>query len=204
MFFIFAAHQVNHNAHAPYVWIVGSLGITLTLIVLSIVVYISLRSSNCCSKGSSHSKDSDDKSSHKFHILRNPSFCCASARYVAGKSGDRNQTNGESSSNQIKVPKGCDTNTISNDFIFSSWKSNVSQVLFFLFCFCFRPIYCSSWDWCTWYGEACGFYIWRNFCLNWWVFRFQSSGAWNIWFCVLCPSSWPGQWLFTLMCCMQW
>lgn len=105
--YLFAANEVNHKGHVPYVWIIGSMGIFLVLIVLSIVVYVSLRSSNCCSESQrGHSKDSDENSSHKFHILRNPSFCCASRRNISCKSGDLKQSNEESSSRQITISKG--------------------------------------------------------------------------------------------------
>lgn len=58
---------------------------------------------------------------------------------------------------------------------------------------------CSSWQSCTWHGKACGFYIWRNFFLNRWVLWFTSSGAWNLWFCVLWPTSWAGLELYTFI-----
>lgn len=100
-------NQVIHKAHAPYIWIVGSLGLVLALIVIGVVVYVSLRSSNCFNKaGRSHSKDSDSKNSYKFHILRKPSFCCGSGRYICRKSGDCKQNNGEPKSHQITIPKG--------------------------------------------------------------------------------------------------
>ncbi|KAF3450685.1 hypothetical protein FNV43_RR06774 [Rhamnella rubrinervis] len=105
-----SANEVNHKARVPYVWIIGSMGIFLFLIVLSIVVYVSLRSSNCCSESQrGHSKDSDDKSSHKFHILRKPSFCCASRRNISCKSGDLKQSIEGSSSRQITISKALGT-----------------------------------------------------------------------------------------------
>lgn len=107
MCYLFAVHQENHKAHIPYGWIIGGLGIGLALIILSIVVYLSLRSSKCFSEArSSHTKDSDGKVSHKFQILRKPSFCCGSGRYVCCKSGDWKQTNGEPSNHQTTIPKG--------------------------------------------------------------------------------------------------
>lgn len=132
MLFIFAANQVNHKAHAPYVWIVGSLGIVLAVIILFLVVYVSLRSSNCCTEGvRSQSKDSEVKISPKFHILRKPSFCCASGRYMGSKSGDWNPTNGESSSHQITISKGCTTKTMPIYFIISPWRSRCLTSPFF-------------------------------------------------------------------------
>ncbi|KAL5576913.1 hypothetical protein UlMin_018612 [Ulmus minor] len=102
----FSANQVSHKALAPYVWVVGSLGLVLFLIVLSVVVYLSLRSLRCFSKeGRSHSKESESKNSYKFQILRKPSFCCASGRNICSKSGDWKQNNGEPESHQITIPK---------------------------------------------------------------------------------------------------
>ncbi|KAG7997701.1 hypothetical protein I3843_01G222700 [Carya illinoinensis] len=107
----FSGDQQNHKDHMPYGWIAGGVGIGLALIVLSIVVCISLRLSNCFTQAErSHTKDRDDKVSHKFHILRKPSFCCASGRYVCCKSQDVKQTNGESSNCQTTTPKALGTN----------------------------------------------------------------------------------------------
>ncbi|XP_015902419.3 lysM domain receptor-like kinase 3 [Ziziphus jujuba] len=112
----FSADEANHKAHVPYIWIVGSMGIVLALIVLSIVVYVTLRSSNCFTEAQrSHSKDSGGKISHKFHILRKPSFCCGSGRYVCCKSGDLKQSNGESSSQQITIPKALGTDVFDTE-----------------------------------------------------------------------------------------
>ncbi|KAE8655706.1 LysM domain receptor-like kinase 3 [Hibiscus syriacus] len=102
--------QVRHKAHVPYGWIIGGLGVGLALIILSIVVCVSLRSSNCFGEArGDHAKDRGVKSSHKFHILRKPSFCCGSGRYIGSKSGNRNQTNGEPSNHQITIPKALGT-----------------------------------------------------------------------------------------------
>nr|ASM47238.1 lysm-containing receptor kinase 4 [Parasponia rugosa] len=106
----FLGNQVIHKAHAPYIWIVGSLGLVLALIVIGIVVYVSLRSSKCFTEAQrDHSKDSDSKNSYKFHILRKPSFCCGSGRYICCKSGDCKQNNGEPKSHQITIPKALGT-----------------------------------------------------------------------------------------------
>lgn len=101
----FSANPVKHKAHVPYGWIIG-FGIGLALIVFCIVICVCLKSSSCFSKAQGgRAKDPDAKISQKFHILRKPSFCCASGRYMSGKSGDWKQANGESSSHQITIPK---------------------------------------------------------------------------------------------------
>ncbi|KAJ0075551.1 hypothetical protein Patl1_33971 [Pistacia atlantica] len=107
----FEAIEVDHKDHVPYGWIVGGLGAGLALIVLSIVGCICLRSSSCCfTEGQGNSaKDRSGKSSHKFHILRKPSFCCASGRYVGSKSGDNKQTTAEASHPPVTIPKALGT-----------------------------------------------------------------------------------------------
>ncbi|KAH1114048.1 hypothetical protein J1N35_007426 [Gossypium stocksii] len=105
--------QVSPKAHVPYGWIIGGLGVGLALIILSIVVCVSLRSSSCFVEArGSHAKDHDDKSSHKFHILRKPSFCCGSGRYICGKSENWAQTNGEPSNHQITIPNALGTDVL--------------------------------------------------------------------------------------------
>ncbi|CAL0335221.1 unnamed protein product [Lupinus luteus] len=96
----FSGDQVNHKAHLPYGWIIGGLGVGLVLIILSIFLCVCLRS-----ESRSHEKDSQEKVSHKFHILRNPSFFCGSGRYICGKVVEHKQTDGESSHNQVTIPK---------------------------------------------------------------------------------------------------
>lgn len=99
------ADQVNHKAHVPYGWIVGGLGVALVLIILTVILCVCLRSSNCFADTRTHEKDAEGKVSHKFHILRNPSFFCGSGRYICGKHVDKKQTDGESSNHTIMVPK---------------------------------------------------------------------------------------------------
>ncbi|KAK2406242.1 lysM domain receptor kinase [Trifolium repens] len=93
------------NHHVPYALIIGGLGVGLVLILLSIVLCVCLRSSNCYSDSRSHEKDGEGKVSHKFHILRNPSFLCGSGRYICGKHVDHKQRDGDSSTQTITVPK---------------------------------------------------------------------------------------------------
>ncbi|KAL9405594.1 hypothetical protein Peur_002566 [Populus x canadensis] len=108
---IFSANiPTIHKARVPYGWIIGGLGIGLALIVLCIIICVSLKSSSCLSESrGSHAKPPDGKISQKFHILRKQSFCCTSRRSICCKSVDWKQTNGESSSHQITIPKGLAT-----------------------------------------------------------------------------------------------
>ncbi|XP_011072436.1 lysM domain receptor-like kinase 3 [Sesamum indicum] len=95
----FVEDQMNHKTHVPYWWIIGSLAAGLALILVVVLLFV-------CLKGSqgSQAKDSDGKISHKFHILRNTSFCCASRRSICCKSGDWDHPHGESSNRQMNIP----------------------------------------------------------------------------------------------------
>ncbi|KAJ4718029.1 LysM receptor kinase [Melia azedarach] len=102
----FPANPVTHKSHVPYGWIIGGLGVGLGLIILSIVVCICLRSSSYFKEARGKSaKDPEGKSSHKFQILRKPSFCCGSGRYICRKSADYKQTTVEASNPPIIVPR---------------------------------------------------------------------------------------------------
>ncbi|PIN26044.1 Serine/threonine protein kinase [Handroanthus impetiginosus] len=101
----FVEDQTNHKNHVPYWWIIGGLAVGLALTIIVVLLFMSLRSSCCFGESQrSQAKDSDGKSSHKFQILRNTSFCCASGRSICGKSGDWNHPNGESSNRQMNIP----------------------------------------------------------------------------------------------------
>ncbi|XP_047964159.1 lysM domain receptor-like kinase 3 [Salvia hispanica] len=114
--------QVNKKSHIPYWWIIGSLAVGLALIIMVVLLFVCLRSSGCC-RGSqgSQAKDSDGKSSHKFQILRNTSFCCASGRSVCGKSGDFQRPNGESSNRHMNIPTviGTDVFEVEKPLVFT-------------------------------------------------------------------------------------
>ncbi|KAL0441476.1 UNVERIFIED_CONTAM: LysM domain receptor-like kinase [Sesamum radiatum] len=95
----FVEDQMKNKTHVPYWWIIGSLAAGLVLILVVVLLFV-------CLKGSqgSQAKDSDGKISHKFHILRNTSFCCASRRSICCKSGDWDHPHGESSNRQMNIP----------------------------------------------------------------------------------------------------
>lgn len=105
--FFSAEIKENHKSHALYWWIIGGLGVGLLLLIAVILAFVSWRSSSCFSRSErSHSAGSNEKISHKFQVLRNTSFCCASGRYICGDSGDQKEPNGESSDQQMNIPKG--------------------------------------------------------------------------------------------------
>ncbi|KAH1145067.1 hypothetical protein GLYMA_15G019800v4 [Glycine max] len=95
-----AADHVTQKAHVPHEWIVGGLGIGLALIILTIIVWVALRSPNCLVEARNNAKDSAGKISKKFYVFGNPSLFCG-----CGKPVDQHQTYGESSSHQITVTK---------------------------------------------------------------------------------------------------
>ncbi|XP_016476377.2 lysM domain receptor-like kinase 3 [Nicotiana tabacum] len=96
----------NRRSHALYWWIIGGLGVGLLLLIAVILAFVSWRSSSCFSRSErSHTAGSNEKISHKFQVLRNTSFCCASGRYICGDSGDQKEPNGESSDQQMNIPK---------------------------------------------------------------------------------------------------
>ncbi|KAG4945083.1 hypothetical protein AAZX31_15G019300 [Glycine max] len=96
----FSADHVTQKAHVPHEWIVGGLGIGLALIILTIIVWVALRSPNCLVEARNNAKDSAGKISKKFYVFGNPSLFCG-----CGKPVDQHQTYGESSSHQITVTK---------------------------------------------------------------------------------------------------
>lgn len=128
-----AGDQVNKNSHVPYWWIIGSLAVGLVLIVVVVLLFVFLRSSSCC-RGSqgSQAKDSDGKVPHKFHILRNTSFCCASGRSICCKSGDWNKPNGESSNRHMNIPTGINSNLL--DFSIILMTKSKDFVVYRLYC----------------------------------------------------------------------
>lgn len=96
----------NREEHIPYGWIIAGMGVLLVLIIVLVVICIVSRSSICYSEGrASHPKDTSGRDAHKFQILRNTSFCCASGRFCT-RSEEWKQTNMvEPTSHQINIPK---------------------------------------------------------------------------------------------------
>ncbi|KAI3763342.1 hypothetical protein L1987_53796 [Smallanthus sonchifolius] len=101
-----AVNQNNQKVHVPYLWIVGSLGVVLALIIAVIGFFICSRSSICFddSQGS-HAKDPKvEKVSHKFRILRTTSFCFGSRKF-SSESDNWRENIGESSGRHTNIPK---------------------------------------------------------------------------------------------------
>ncbi|KAL2516314.1 LysM domain receptor-like kinase 3 [Forsythia ovata] len=117
----FVVNQVNHKPRVHYWWILGSLAVALTLIII-VGLFFVLRSSGCFGgPRGSQDKESGEKIFHKFHILRNTSFCCASGRYIWCKSGELKQHSGESSNRQMNIPSviGTDVFDVEKPVVFT-------------------------------------------------------------------------------------
>lgn len=119
---IISAHQVKHKDHVPYGWIVGGLAVGLALLIVTLLLCFCLRSSKRFKTAQKDcSKVSDVKISHKFHILRTTSLCCASKRSICCKFGDWKQPNGEASNNHSNIPKviGTDVFDVEKPVVFT-------------------------------------------------------------------------------------
>lgn len=115
LFSLAVVGEHHHKASVPYGWIMGSLGVGLVVIVVVVLLFVSL----------SHAKDQDEKSSHKFQILRNRSFCCGSGRYLCCKPGDIRHSQGESSDRKINIPKGSALSLLHQISILSNYALDV-------------------------------------------------------------------------------
>ncbi|KAL2940249.1 LysM domain receptor-like kinase 3 [Bienertia sinuspersici] len=98
--------NTNHKEHVPYGWIIGGLGVGLAVIFILVFLVIVSRSSICSrDEQESNAKDPSERAAHKFQILRNTSFCCASTRFFK-RSDEWKRSVGESSDHhQINIPK---------------------------------------------------------------------------------------------------
>ncbi|CAA0826897.1 LysM domain receptor-like kinase 3 [Striga hermonthica] len=111
----FVANHVGHKTRIPYWWIIGSLAGGLAVIFVLVLLFISLRSSGCLRRAQENqSKNSDGKISHKFHILRNTSFCCASRR-----SREWDHPRGESSNRHLPTVIRTDVFDVEKPVVFA-------------------------------------------------------------------------------------
>ncbi|KAG1346601.1 lysM domain receptor-like kinase 3 [Cocos nucifera] len=103
----FSDNRKQHSARFPYGWVLGSLGVALMLIIVTLLSWISFRSFDCCSRDQRrHTKDPDQPVSHKFHILKSTSFVNASGRYLCCKSANLKPSNGETGNQHVSIPRG--------------------------------------------------------------------------------------------------
>ncbi|XP_064950293.1 lysM domain receptor-like kinase 3 isoform X1 [Musa acuminata AAA Group] len=97
----FSDNSMHHSARFPYGWVFGSMGVSLALITVALLSFISLKSFN----SRSQTKDPNGPVSHKFQILRNTSFCHASGRYLCCKYGNLKSSTGDAGNHHINDPK---------------------------------------------------------------------------------------------------
>ncbi|KNA14747.1 hypothetical protein SOVF_103730 [Spinacia oleracea] len=99
-------NRTNHKEHVPFGWIVGGLGVGLAVIVILVLLFIVFRSSICSqSEEEGDSKDPNRRSAHKFQILRNTSFCCASGRFWSNSDEWKQSVAETNSHHQLNIPK---------------------------------------------------------------------------------------------------
>ncbi|WVZ01243.1 hypothetical protein V8G54_027312 [Vigna mungo] len=83
----FSADQINQKGRMPHEWIVGGFAVGLALIILSVVVFLFLRSPNCLVEARNNATNSAGKISNKFYVFGNPNWFCG-----CGKPVDQKQT----------------------------------------------------------------------------------------------------------------
>lgn len=96
----------DHKEHLPFGWIVGGLGVGLAIIVVLVVLLVVFRSSICSqSEQEGHAKDPSGRNSHKFQVLRNTSFCCASGRFCSRSDEWKQSVVEPNNHHQTNIPK---------------------------------------------------------------------------------------------------
>ncbi|KAG6480830.1 hypothetical protein ZIOFF_057418 [Zingiber officinale] len=84
-------------------WILGTMVVSLALIIVALMSFISFKSF----KSRIPTKDPDQSPSHKFHILRNSSFCQASGSHLCCN-GNVKSSAVNSGTHQIDIPKNAE------------------------------------------------------------------------------------------------
>lgn len=91
----------------PYAWVVGSMGVALVLIALSIFLLF------LCKYFNSHLRDTrncrkvpNQPVLHKFQPLKSSSFLYGSGRYLCCSFGDLKQTHDDAANHHMDIPSG--------------------------------------------------------------------------------------------------
>ncbi|XP_074578093.1 lysM domain receptor-like kinase 3 [Curcuma longa] len=98
----FSGNSMHNSAGFPYGWVFGSMGASLLLVILVLFSFLSFKSFH----SRSQTKDPERSVSHKFHILRNTSFCYSSGRFLCCNSGNTKASTGDAGSHHANIPKG--------------------------------------------------------------------------------------------------
>lgn len=97
----------EHHTKFPYAWVVGSMGVALVLIALSILLLF------LCKYFKSHLRDTRNRRKvpnqpvlHKFQPLKSSSFLYGSGRYLCCSFGDLKQPHDDAANHHMDIPSG--------------------------------------------------------------------------------------------------
>lgn len=98
----------HHTANYSFGWIIGSIGATLILVAIILLICILFKSIFCCSQTSKNrSVDSFTHSSHNFHVFQRGGLCSSSGlSCLCFKFGNKKPVSGDTSDHQLDIPTG--------------------------------------------------------------------------------------------------
>ncbi|KAH7651206.1 Non-specific serine/threonine protein kinase protein [Dioscorea alata] len=107
LFYDISGDTGKHSSKFPYGWVIGSMGVALFLIAVVFLSCIAFKTLHCCGRQrTNRTKDPDQPTSHKFHILKSTSFCYPSGGYFCCRSSTVKSSAGDTGNHQINIPKG--------------------------------------------------------------------------------------------------
>lgn len=95
----------NHSTKFPFLWVIGSIGVGVFLIVFAVLLCFTFKSFNFWYP-SSHREYPDQPNPHKFQILKSNSFCYASRRFLCFKSENFKHSTRDSGDRHANIPNG--------------------------------------------------------------------------------------------------
>lgn len=98
----------HHSANYSFGWIIGSIGATLILVAIILLICILFKSIFCCSQTSKNrSVDSFTHNSHNFRAFQRGGLCSSSGlSCLCFKFGNKKPVTGDTSDRQLDVPTG--------------------------------------------------------------------------------------------------
>ncbi|KAJ4749647.1 Protein kinase superfamily protein [Rhynchospora pubera] len=97
----------EHHTKFPYAWVVGSMGVALVLIALSILSLFLYKSFNSHLPDSRNSRKVPNQPvSHKFQLLKSSSFLYGSGRYLCCSFRDVKQPRDDAANHHVDIPSG--------------------------------------------------------------------------------------------------
>jgi hypothetical protein len=94
----------HHSTKSPYWWVIGSMGVALALIALSLLALVLWKFFRHNLEDPDNQRKSPD--SDKFQLLKSGSFCYGSGRYLCCQFGNARPTRVDGGDHHINVPKG--------------------------------------------------------------------------------------------------